>query len=86
VLGEQPSLGLEIPLHRLVEVEVILREVGERERPEANPLEPVELGPMRRRLHHAAAVAGVEHRAEGALEVDRLRRSAHRRPRLPTHA
>ena len=38
--------------------------------------EPLELGRVRRRLHRAAAVAGVEHLAEGALEVDRLRRRA----------
>ena len=37
---EQPSLGVEVALHRAVEVEVVLRQVGEHERREAHAVEP----------------------------------------------
>src|SRR5439155_21874730 len=71
-VDEQPSLRLEVALHRLVEVEVVLAQVREDERRESHPVEAAELRSVRGRLHRAAAVAGVEHLAEGALDVDRL--------------
>jgi hypothetical protein len=60
-----------------VEVEVVLAEVREDERVEAHPVEPVQLRCVRGRLERDAAVAGVEHLPEGALQVDRLGCRAH---------
>ena len=45
------------------------------------PIEALELGRVRGGLHRAAPVAGVEHLAERALQVDRLRRRS--RDRAP---
>src|SRR5438270_13114106 len=83
-LDEEPALRVEVALECPVEVEVVLAEVGEGERAEANAVEPPQLGAVRGRLECTAPVAGVEHLAEGALEVDRLRCRADRRPALPT--
>ena len=74
LLGEEPPLGVEVALDRAVEVEVVLGQVREDERREAHAVEPAELRAVRGRLHRAAAVTAVEHLAEAALEVDRLRR------------
>jgi len=59
---------------------MVLAEVGEGERAEANSVEPAQLGAVRGRLERAAPISGVEHLTEGALEVDCLRRRADRRP------
>ncbi len=69
---EKPPLRLEVRLHVAVKVEVILAEIREDEDAEAHAVEPVEDGRVRRRLHRARAVAGVEHLAERPLQVDRL--------------
>jgi hypothetical protein len=82
-LGEEPALRVEVVLHRRVEVEVVLGEVREDERAEADAEQALERRAVRGRFERAAAIAGVEHLAEGALEVDRLRRSARRRAALP---
>ena len=76
--GEQPPLRVEVLLHRPVEVEVVLAQVREHERVEADAVEPSERRSVRARLHRGAAVAGVEHLAEEALQVDRLRRRERR--------
>ena len=55
---------------------MILAEVREHERGEAHAVEPVQRRRVRRRLHRARAVAGVEHLAEEPLQVDRLGRRA----------
>ena len=81
-LEEEPPLRLEVVLHRPVQVEVVLRQVRERERAEADALETAELGAVRGRLHRGAAVARVEHPPERPVEVDRLRGRADRRVRL----
>ena len=73
---EEPPLRLEVRLHVAVEVQMILAEVGEHQHGEADAVEPVKDGRMRRRLHRARAVAGVEHLPEHALQVDRLGRRA----------
>ena len=61
---------------------MLRREVRERERGEARADEAAQLGAVRGRLHRAAAVARVEHLAERALEVERLRRRVHDVPAL----
>src|SRR5207253_1721323 len=67
-------------------VEVVLAQVREDERGESHPVEAAELRSVRGRLHRTAAVAGVEHLAEGALEVDRLRGRADRGPAFASDA
>ena len=84
--GEELALRGEVVLHRLVEVEVVLAEVREHERVEANTVEAVEHRRVGRRFEGDAAVAGVEHLAERALEVDRLRRRADDWAHLATDA
>ena len=74
---EQLPLRLEVRLHVAVEVQVVLAEIREHQRREADAVEPVEDGRVRRGLHRARAVAGVEHLAEHPLQVDRLGRGAH---------
>ena len=69
---EQLPLRREVVLHRLVEVEVILAQIGEDERIKADAVEPVQHRRMRGRLERDAAIAGVEHLTEGALEIDGL--------------
>ena len=72
--GEESPLRVEVLVHRPVEVEMILTQVREHERVEADPVEPSEHRSVRARLHCSAAVTGVEHLAEEALQIDRLRR------------
>ena len=79
---EEPPLRLEVLVHRPVQVEVILAEVREHERAEADAVETPERGAVRRRLDRRAAIPCVEHLAEEALEVDRLRRREGRRAML----
>ena len=71
---EEARLGREVVLHRAVEVEVVLRQVRERRRREAHAVDPVQLERVRRHLHRAGPVAGVEHPPERPLQVDRLGR------------
>ena len=61
---EEPALRLEVGVHRPVEVEVLVREVRERECAQPDAVEAAQLGGVRRRLDDGAAVAGVEHLAE----------------------
>src|SRR5205823_4320249 len=80
--NEKAPLRVVVVLEGAMEVEVILAEVREGERGEPDAVETAELGAVRGRLERAAAIAAVEHLAERALEVDRLRRRPHRRPAL----
>ena len=59
---------------------MILAQVREDERGEADAIEAAELRAVRRRLHRAAAVTGVEHLPESPLDVNRLRRGPSGRP------
>ncbi len=67
-------------------VEVILRQVREHQRTEANEVEPVLRGRMRGRLDRAAPIARVEHLPERALKVDRRRRRVLHTPALAPDA
>src|SRR5204863_1653713 len=71
-LDEEPALRRVVALQGAVEVQVLLAEVGEREGGEADAFEPAQLGAVRGRFERTASVAGVEHLAEGALQIDRL--------------
>jgi hypothetical protein len=68
-----------------MEVEVVLREVGEHRGRDPHALGPPQLQRVRGDLHRAGAVAAVEHLAERALEVDRLGRRPDRRPLVARH-
>ena len=59
---------------------MILAQVREDERGEADAIEAAELRAVRRCLHRAAAVTGVEHLPESPLDVNRLRRGPSGRP------
>ena len=85
-LREQAPLGFEVLLHRPVEVEVVLRQVGEDEDREARSLEPALGRRHRGRFHHAGAIALVEHLAEETLQVDRLGRVETDLAHLGAHA
>ena len=61
---------------------MVLAQVREDERVEADAVEPPERRAVRRRLERDAAVARVEHLAEEPLEIDRLRRRERRRAPL----
>ena len=79
---EEPALRLEVLLHRAVEIEVVLAQVGEDERVEADTVEAAERRAVRAGLDGRAQVARVEHLTEEALEIDRLGRRERRWPRL----
>ena len=57
---------------------MLLREVREDERVEADAVEPPVVRAVRRRLERDRVVAGVEHLAEEPLQVDRLGRRVRR--------
>ena len=69
---EQPRLGAVVVLHVGMEVEVVLREVGERGGGEPHTGHALELERVRRHLHHTGRVAGVGHPPQHGLEVDAL--------------
>ncbi len=83
MLGEQAALGQEVILHRVVEVEVVLRQVREDRRREVHRVGATELERVRGDLDRARPVAAVEHRAEHRLQIDRLRGRASHLALLP---
>ena len=83
-LREEPALGVGVGLEAAVEVEMVLRQVRENERPKACADQALQLRRVRRGLHGAAPVACFDELAEGALQVDRLGRRA--RDRTPLAA
>ena len=83
---EQPPLGLEVGLEVAMEIEVVVAEVREHENGEADSVEAMKDGRVRRRLHRARSVTDVQHLAEQPLQVDRLGGRAHHAPALPTDA
>jgi hypothetical protein len=68
-----------------MEVEVVLGEVGEDRRAEMDPVHAPQLQRVRGDLHRASPIARVQHRAERALQVDRLGRGAHDGTLLAAH-
>ena len=71
---EEAALGGEVVLHRRMEVEVVLGQVGEDGGGEMRAVGAVEGERMRGDLDRAGAVPDLEHPGEGGLEVDRLGR------------
>jgi len=83
---EEPSLRLEVRLEVAVEVEMVVAEVREDEHGEADPVQAMQDGRMRRGLHRTRAIARVEHLAEQPLQVYRLRCRPHDSPPLTADA
>ena len=71
---EELGLGLEVRLHRAVEVEVVLREVREADGGEADALEPPHRDRDRGGLEHAGGITRVAHAREQPVQVGRLGR------------
>jgi hypothetical protein len=67
---EQASLGLEVVLHRGVEVEVVLGQVGEQRGGEVGALDSLLGERVGGDLDRGRTVAAVEHRAQARLQVD----------------
>jgi hypothetical protein len=83
--GEQPALGLEVVLHRRVEVQVVLGEVREDgDRPVDRGGAP-EFERVGGHLHDARVVPRGEHLGEERLQVDGLGSRAHDRPLRTAH-
>ena len=74
--AEQLRLGGEILLHRLVIVQVVLREVGEHADIVVDAPHALLVQPVRRNLHHGAAATGLQHPVQHRLDVRRFRRRA----------
>ena len=70
---EQPSLGVEVGLHRRVEVEVVAGQVGETARGEADSVHPAELQGVAGHLHHRGVHAALGHHRQQGLQRGRLR-------------
>ena len=67
---------LAVGVHRLVEIEVVLGEVGEDAGLEGNFVRPVQHQRMARYLHHTVRAAGVCHLRKELLQLKGLRRRA----------
>ena len=86
VLGrEERRLRPEVVLHRLVEVEVVLREVGEQGDVEDRAVDAVLGERVARDLHDDVGRAGLPHHGEQGVQVGRLRSGANRLDPDPPH-
>ena len=72
VRQEQPTLGEEVVVEVAVEVQMVAREVGEDDRVEGDADRPVQGQSVRADLERARLIAGDDHLAEHALQVQRL--------------
>ena len=61
---------------------MVLRQVREHERVEADAIEAAEVRPVRRRLEHDSIVARVDHLPQQALQIDRLGGRVRRGPEV----
>ena len=73
---EQARLGREVPLHGAVQVEVVLREVGEHRDAHAGAVNPVQGQRMRGDLHGHGPVAGGDEAGQAGLQLGCLGRGA----------
>ena len=74
--GEQLCLGGGVFAHRLVKIEVVLRQVGKHPHREAYPRHAVQHERMAGHLHHHVRAAGVRHLPEELLQLVALGRGA----------
>ncbi len=82
---EEPGLRVAIGVDRLVEVEVVLSEVGEDGHVELDAVDAREGQRVRGHLHRHAAHAGLDHPREERLQLERFRRGLSRVLRLRAH-
>jgi len=68
----EPALGREVGFHRVVEVQVILGQVGEDRRRPVDGVGAVQVEGVRADFHRAGLVPRRQHRREVCLQVDRL--------------
>jgi hypothetical protein len=78
-LDEEPRLGGAIGLHRAVEIEVVLGQVGEGRDLEGQRVHTIEREGMARHLHHEVTAAPLDHRRQRARGVVALGRGVGRR-------
>src|SRR6185503_5160623 len=79
---EQAPLGPEVLVHRAMKIEVVLAQVREDEHVETNSIETSQCRAVRARLDSRTEIASVQHLAEEALQIDRLRSRERRRASL----
>ena len=83
---EQDRLCVTVCFHRLMEVQMVLGQVGKNTDLIVHAVYPVQVKRMRGSLHHHVRTAGVAHLTKQALQLKRLRRRAFRRQNLlPDH-
>ena len=70
------ALGREVRVQGAVIVQVVLRQVGEGDHRERDPVGATQVESVRRHLHHGRLVAGIDHHRQILLNVDRLGRRA----------
>ena len=69
---EQPRLGVEVVVHRRVEVQVVARQVGEAADREFHAVDPAESERVAGHLHHHGVDARLQHRRQQRLQLGRL--------------
>ena len=69
---EKSRLGIEVILHRRVEVEVVTRQVGEAADREFDPVDASEAQRMAGHLHHHCVDALLQHQRQQGLQIGRL--------------
>ena len=70
---EEPGLGVEVVVHRGMEVEVVLRQVGESSDREAAAVHPAQFEGVARDLHDHGVDPAFEHNGEQTLQVRSFR-------------
>ena len=75
-LAEQQRLGVAVVFHGLVEVQMVLGEIGEHAHRKGNAVHPVQRQRVGGYLHHHVGAARVRHLPEQALQFKGLRRGA----------
>ena len=73
---EQNGLGVAVGLHGLVEIQVVLSQVGEHTHVVMHPVDPVQGQGVGGDLHDHVGAAGVPHLGEEPLDLEGLRRGA----------
>ena len=71
--AEQPRLGLGIGLHRVVIIQMILRQVGEPRRAQAHTVHPALIQPMGRGLHRRMGHPRRRRIGQHGMQRDRVR-------------
>ena len=68
--AEQLRLGVAVMLHGLVEVQMILRQIGEGRHIKVNTTHPIQCDRMRGNFHNCITAAGIPHLRKQALQLE----------------